>query len=524
MKTLRSHVCGDWYEAKDGFATLHDPCTGEAIAQASTKGIDFDAVLEYARTKGGPALRAMTFAERAAILKAMSKALHACRDELIELSMRTTGCTRKDAKFDLDGASGTLAYYAGLGKGLGGSKVLVDGEGTQLGRTARFWGQHAWIPRHGVALHINAFNFPAWGFAEKAACSILAGMPVISKPATSTSMVTERCAEILVESGAMPDGVFQFVCGSTGDLLDKLGGQDVLAFTGSASTGAKLRSRPNLIENSTSVNIEADSLNAAVLAPDVDPDSETWDLFLLDVHREMTQKTGQKCTAVRRIFVPESRADEIQEALADQLGNVVTGSPFEDNVTMAALATESQLNDAIEGVKKLSSHADIVCGTGDRVDGVGAEAGKGYFFAPTLLRAKDSRNAGAVHDHEVFGPVATILPYDGQAAEAAALVALGGGSLVTSVYSNDADWLRDFVLEGGAAFNGRLYIGSEKMAPQAPGSGIAMPQSLHGGPGRAGGGEELGELRGLGLYMQRTALQGDRKVLEDVAGAQPVEA
>lgn len=515
MKTLRSHVCGNWHEAKDEFATLHDPCTGEPIAQASTSGIDFAAVVDHARTVGGPALRAMTFAERGAVLKAMSKALHVCRDELIELSMATAGATRKDAKFDLDGATGTLAYYAGLGKELGERHFLEDGEGTQLGRTARFWGQHYYTSRAGVAIHINAFNFPAWGFAEKAACSILAGVPVISKPATSTAMVTERCAEILVDAAAMPDGVFQFVCGRTGNLLDLLGPQDVLAFTGSASTGLKLRRQENLLANSVAVNIEADSLNAAVLAPDVDSDSETWELFLQDVHRELTQKTGQKCTAVRRIFVPADRADEVIESLSGTLGDVVIGDPRGGNAKMGPLATSSQLEDAIAGVAKLSEKADIVFGTGQRIDGVDAEAGKGYYFAPTLLRAKDSWNAGAVHDHEVFGPVATILPYDGSAKEAAALVGLGGGMLVTSVYSNDNDWLRDYALHGGST-SGRLYIGSEKMAPQAPGSGIAMPQSMHGGPGRAGGGEELGALRGLRLYMQRVALQGDRKVLEQI--------
>lgn len=516
MKTLSSHVCGKPHEAESDFAEIHDPCTEEVIARVSSAGIDFAAVVAYAREVGGPALRAMTFAERGKVLKAMSKALHDQRKDLIELSMRTTGCTRKDAKFDLDGATGTLAYYAGLAKSIGDTHVLFDGEGDALGRTARFFGRHAYVPKGGVAVHVNAFNFPAWGFAEKAAQSLLAGMPVISKPATSTAIVTERCVEILVESGAMPDGAFQFICGSTGDLLSLLGPQDVLAFTGSADTGLKLRSLPNLLSNSTAVNIEADSLNAAVLAPDVDSDSETWELFLKDVHREMTQKSGQKCTAVRRIFVPKERADEVQEALTGLLSGTVTGNPFDESVNMGALATKRQLDDAVAGVAKLAKHADVVHGNGERVDGAGAEAGKGYFFAPVLLRASDARNAGAVHEHEVFGPVATLLPYDGGGDEAAELVGLGGGMLVTSVYTNDTDWLASYVRTGGCT-SGRLYIGSEKMAPLGPGSGLAFPQSLHGGPGRAGGGEELGELRGLGLYMQRVALQGDRKVLETLA-------
>jgi len=522
IETLRSHVLGDWFEASDGFRTLHDPTTEQPIARASTAGIDFGEVLEFAHAKGGPALRALTFRERAAILKGMSKALHAKRDELIELSMRSTGCTRKDAKFDLDGASGTLAYYAGLGKTLGDARLLPDGEGEQLGRTARFFGQHVRVPRRGAAVHVNAFNFPAWGFAEKAACSILAGVPVVTKPATSTAMVTERCVRILVEADVLPDGTFQFVCGSTGDLIERLGPQDVLAFTGSADTGMKLRAHPNLLTACVHVNIEADSLNAAVLAPDVEPDSETWDLFFLDVHREITQKTGQKCTAVRRIFVPESRMEEVQEAFAAALDQVVTGNPFDETVTMGPLATEAQLRDAVDGVKRLTTDADLMHGTGERIDGVGAEEGKGWFLGPALLVAHDARRSTTVHEHEVFGPVATLLAYDGSAGEAAELVGLGGGSLVTSVYANDADWTRDFLL-GAAAYNGRVYLGSEKMAPQAPGSGIALPQSLHGGPGRAGGGEELGGLRGLGLYTQRLALQGDRRQIEKILGTESGE-
>jgi len=515
MKTLKSHVLGAWHEATDGFATLHDPTTEEPIARASSAGIDFGAVLEYARTKGQAALRPLTFAERGKLVKSMSRAIHDARDELIELSMRSTGCTRKDAKFDLDGATGTLMFYAGVGKQIGDRRVLPDGPGAQLGRTARFYGEHGRVPRRGAAVHVNAFNFPAWGFAEKAACSILAGMPVISKPATSTAMVTERCVELVVEAGALPDGVFQFVCGSAGDLISRLGGQDVLAFTGSATTGNKLRSLPNLLESSTPVNIEADSLNAAVLGPKVDDDTETWDLFLADVHREITQKAGQKCTAVRRIFVPADRMDEVQEALIASLEGAVVGNPFEDGVNLGALATEAQLEDAVAGVKKLAEAADIVFGTGERIDGKGAEAGKGWFFGPVLLRAKEARAAKVVHEHEVFGPVATLLPYDGSAAEAAELVGLAEGSLVTSVYSNSSEFLEEFVFEAGA-YNGRIYIGTEKMAPLGMGSGIALPQSLHGGPGRAGGGEELGDLRGLGLYTQRLAVQGDRKILETI--------
>ncbi len=517
MKTLKSYVCDAWYEASEGYVVLRDPSTEEVIAQASTAGLDFGSALHHARTVGGPSLRKLDVAGRGQVLNAMSKALHTCRDELIELSMKNTGATRKDAKFDLDGATGTLAYYGHLSKELSGEMIL-DGEGVALGRSARFWGQHVKMPLQGAALLINAFNFPAWGFAEKAACAFLAGVPVIIKPATSTAMVTERCVEILVEAGVVPAGALSLVCGSSGDLVDRLGSQDVLAFTGSAKTALVLRSRPNLLASSTRVNIEADSLNAAVLGPDVEPGSETWNLFLRDVHLEMTQKTGQKCTAVRRVFVPAERIAEVAEALGERLGDVVVGDPRHESVTMGPLATADQLADTLEGVAQLGECARIVHGTGARMDGAGATAGKGYFFCPTLFQAGDAREAQAVHEREVFGPVSTLLPYDGKAEAAASLIGLGGGCLVTSLYSDDQAWVKE-LLPGAGAWSGRLYLGSAKMAEQAPSSGVALPQSMHGGPGRAGGGAELGALRGLDLYLQRVALQGSRSMITRLSDA-----
>jgi len=517
MKTLRNYVEGKWYEAPSGFVALIDPCSEEPIAQASSAGVDFGAALEFAVKRGGPALRELTIGQRANVLMEMSKALHGHRDELITLSLQNTGTTRRDSKFDVDGAIFTLAHYARLGEELGDRRTFVDGEGVRLGSSARYWGQHLLLPLTGCAVHINAFNFPAWGLAEKAACALLAGMPVISKPATSSALVTARCIEIVVEAGILPEGALSLICGSTGDLLDRLGPQDVLAFTGSASTALKLRGNPNLLQNSTRANIEADSLNAAVLGADVEPGEETWDLFLRDVQREITQKTGQKCTAVRRVFVPRDRLDEVQEVLSERLAEVVTGNPREASVGMGPLATRQQLDEAVAGVAKLAGQAEVVHGSGQRVDGVGNAPGQGFFFAPTLLRAADARAAGVIHQHEVFGPVATLLPYDGGADEAAELVALGGGSLVTSVYSDDREFLGGYVAAGGAS-SGRLYIGSAKVAGQLPGSGLAMPQLLHGGPGRAGGGHELGGSRGLELYLQRVAVSGDRALVERLAG------
>ncbi|MEM7051598.1 MAG: 3,4-dehydroadipyl-CoA semialdehyde dehydrogenase [Acidobacteriota bacterium] len=514
MKTLKSYVYGAWHEAESGFASLVDPSTEEVIARASSDGVDFARVLDHARDVGGPALRALTFAERGALLKAISKLLREHRDELLDLSRQCNGTTGGDGSFDVDGAGGTLAYYAFVGKKLGPRRFLAEGDGIQLSRGEGFWGQHVLVPRHGVAVHINAFNFPAWGLAEKAACALLAGMPVITKPATATSLVAARMVELIIAADLLPEGSLQLICGRTGDLLDRLGAQDVLAFTGSADTALALRDRDNLRRTNTRINVEADSLNAAVLAPDFE--AETFRLFIKDTTREMTQKAGQKCTAVRRIMVPEAELETVREALAERLSKVVTGDPAADGVRMGPLATASQLADAEEGVAELvAAGAEVLFGSGRRVDGEGAPAGRGFFFAPTLLQA--SAAAIAVHQREVFAPVATVIPYDGRAASAAALVALGGGTLVTSVYGDDRQWVAEFLADG-ACTTGRVYLGSQAAAEEAPGSGVALPQTLHGGPGRAGGGEELGGEVGLGIYLQRVALQGSRQQVEALAG------
>ncbi|HEV8583043.1 MAG TPA: 3,4-dehydroadipyl-CoA semialdehyde dehydrogenase [Thermoanaerobaculia bacterium] len=518
MKTLRSYVRGSWHEATSAFVTLVDPSTEEEIARASSAGIDFGAVLDYAREHGGPALRTMTFSQRAGILKDMSRVLRDHRDELLDLSARNTGTTRPDGSFDVDGGSGTLAYYFSLGRGLGDRTFLSEGEGVQLAKTEGFYGRHILVPRHGVAVHINAFNFPVWGFAEKAACALLAGMPVVIKPATATAMVTERAIELIVEAGILPDGALQLIIGSTGDLLDRLGPQDVLAFTGSADTARSLRSRENLLAANTRVNVEADSLNAAILGPDVEEGSATFGLFLKDVVREMTQKSGQKCTAVRRILVPAARVEGVREALVSRLSEVVVGNPADPAVKMGPLATAQQLEDTLRGIGELQETARIVHGTGQRADGAGAPTGKGYFLQPTLLETADSYNAGPVHSREVFAPVATLLSYDGTAASAAEIVALGGGTLVTSAYTDDAAWAGEFVARGGGE-TGRIYIGSESSAADALGSGAALPQTLHGGPGRAGGGEELGGLVGVKLYLQRVAVQGSKILVDELVGA-----
>jgi len=500
MLTLRSYVQDRWVAGQGGEATLVNPATEEPLARASTAGIDFGAALAHARDAGGPALRSLTYAQRGEMLRSWSRAIHAHRDELIGLAIANGGNTRGDAKFDIDGASGTLAHYADLGAQLGAVRAVRDGEPVQLGRTARYAGMHVFVPREGVAVHINAFNFPAWGTAEKAAAALLAGMPVISKPATSTAVVAHRLVELA--AGLFPPGALSFLCGSPGDLLDRLGAFDVVAFTGGAQTAAKLR--PQLSPRGVRLNVEADSLNAAVLGADVQPGSATWDLFVADVSRDITQKAGQKCTAIRRIFVPRESAAAVQEALVDRLGAVHVGDPAQPDVTMGPLSTADQQRDVRAGMAELAREASAVFAGA-------APSGKGFFVAPSLFRCDDSAAASWLHSHEIFGPVATLLPCD--PASVAAQVKRGGGGLVCSAFSDDRAFVTSLV-HAIAPLHGRLYLGSEKVAGQTFGPGTVLPQMVHGGPGHAGGGEELGGLRGLAFYSQRTAIQGERALLD----------
>jgi 3,4-dehydroadipyl-CoA semialdehyde dehydrogenase len=517
MRTLRSYVGGRWVEGTGPLDTLVNPATEEPLARAGAGGIDRKAALDFARTKGGPALRALTFAERGALLKAVCDALTAHRDELLDLSVTSGGNTRGDAKFDVDGASFTLAAYAEIGKGLGDARVLADGEGIALGRSPRFHGQHIAVPRHGVAVHINAFNFPAWGLFEKAAVALLAGVPVVTKPATSSAILAHRAVEILVEKAILPEGALSLLVGSVGDLLDHIGPQDVVAFTGSSDTGRKIRALPSVIRHSVRVNVEADSLNAAVLGPDAEPGSETYDFFVKDVLRDMTQKAGQKCTAIRRVLVPAAVAARVGDDLTDRLRAVVVGNPVEDAVRMGPLATADQLRDVREGIGRLAADGRLATGSTAPIDGRGAPPSKGFFVSPCLVQVDEGAVAATVHSIEVFGPVATLVPYSGAAADAAQIVSRGEGGLVSSVYSEDTAFTTEVVL-GMAPFHGRVFLGSAKIAEQSPGPGTVLPHLVHGGPGRAGGGEELGGLRGLAFYQQRVALEGSKPVIEKIAG------
>ena len=508
MQHLASFVGGRWLEGHGAGQQLLNPATEEPLALASSEGLDLAAALDYARNTGGPALRSLSFAERGAILKGMADALQGARDELLELGMRNCGNTRSDAKFDVDGAIATLLAYAELGAQLGAGKFIVDGEGIQLGRSPRFHGQHVCVPRHGVAVHINAFNFPAWGLAEKAAAALLAGMPVLSKPATATAMLAQRAMQVMVEKKVLPDGALSLLVGAPRDLPALLGAQDVLAFTGSGDTGARLRALPNVIRHSVRVNVEADSLNAAVLGPDAGASGDLYELFLKEVVRDVTQKAGQKCTAIRRLLVPAEHAATVRDDLAGLLSQTKVGNPAEEDVRMGPLTNAAQLADVREGVERLGAEGRLVAG------GAKPPLPKGYFLSPTLFEFALGAKADAVHAREVFGPVVSILPY---MENPAALVAKGGGGLVCSLYSEDAAWLEESVA-GIAPFHGRLYIGHPKIE-LSPGPGTVLPQLVHGGPGHAGGGEELGGKRALAFYLQRVALQGSRPLVQGLAKA-----
>ncbi|MCB9831375.1 MAG: 3,4-dehydroadipyl-CoA semialdehyde dehydrogenase [Planctomycetes bacterium] len=513
MQKLKNYLCDRWVEGEGVQTVLLNPANGEAVAQASSAGIDYAAAFAHARETGGAKLRAMTFAERGRLLKAMSAAIHEHREELIEIGMLNAGNTRGDAKFDIDGAVGTLAAYAYVGKTMGETRNWLDGEAIDMGQSSRMQGRHLRVPRRGVAILINAYNFPAWGMMEKAACALLAGMPVISKPGTITAMLAHRIVEILVERGIMPAGSFGFVCGSAGDMLDHVEFQDCIAFTGSASTGKLIRSHPRVLEKGVRVNVEADSLNCAILGPDVEPDTETFDLFVRDVTTDLTQKAGQKCTAIRRVIVPEAMVEPLRERLVTELGRVKLGVPGAEGVRMGPLAGPAQLADAREKLKSLLAVARPLIGDPDRVEAIGDPEGKGAFMAPLVLLAPSAEAAPAVHEVEVFGPVATVVPYDGSAARAAAISAMGEGGLVASFYSDDRDFAAELI-ETMAPNQGRLVWGSKRSAASAPTPGTVFPQFIHGGPGRAGCGEELGGERGLEFFSQRVAVQGFGPMLD----------
>lgn len=513
MQLLTSYLSGSWSTGSGPKTTLVNPATEAPLAEVHNGGHDLAKAFGYARTAGARELGQLTFAQRGGLLAGLAKAIHGAREELIALAVANGGNTRGDAKFDIDGGALSLSHYAELGARLGQAQLLSDGEPIQVGRTARMGGQHVWMHRRGVAVHINAFNFPGWGLCEKLACALLAGMPVVAKPATATALVTHRLVELFAP--LLPAGALQLLVGPAGFLLDHLAPSDVVAFTGGSATARMLRTHPAIVRHAVRLNIEADSLNAAVLAPDIALTDEAGALFLTDVVRDMTQKTGQKCTAIRRVLVPADRLAEVADAMRERLTRITVGDPAQEGVGMGPLATAPQRDDVRAGIARLAAATEEIHGGTGELDPVSVPAGKGYFVGPVVRATQSPMTCAPLHEHEIFGPVVTLGAYNGDPAFAAEFVARGEGCLVSSAYSDDREWVGKFVT-AAAPWTGRLYLGSSKMAAQSPGPGTALPSLVHGGPGRAGGGEELGGERGLHLYMQRCALEGDASVLKSL--------
>jgi oxepin-CoA hydrolase / 3-oxo-5,6-dehydrosuberyl-CoA semialdehyde dehydrogenase len=511
---LQSHIAGRWLGAKPA-QQLRSAINGQPVASTHAEAIDFGEALEYARTTGLANLLRLDFQQRAAILKALAKYINDNKEALYAVSSHT-GATRNDGWIDIEGGSGTLFAYSSVGNSeLPSGNVVHEGPAMPLGKKGGFAGTHILVPRRGVAVHINAFNFPVWGLLEKFAPTFLAGMPCIGKPATATSYLTEALVRLIDKSGLLPAGALQLVIGGTGDLLDKLDGQDVVTFTGSADTAAKLRVHPNIVKHSIPFNAEADSLNCAILAPDVSPDDEEFDLFVKEVAREMTVKAGQKCTAIRRAIVPRAHVAAVAERLRNRLAKTVIGDPSNDTVRMGALASHAQAKDVAERVAELSRGAEVVYSAKDGFNPIGIGVAEGAFFAPTLLLTKDAANHAA-HDVEAFGPVSTLMPYD-TLDEAVALAAKGRGSLVGTLVTKDPATAARVVPQI-AAWHGRLLVLDREAAVESTGHGSPLPNLKHGGPGRAGGGEELGGVRAVHHYLQRAAVQGSPTMLAAVTG------
>ena len=513
--TLQSLIAGRWLGERAA-VPMYNAVNGSPVFHTHAEAINFAEAIDFARRTGVPALMAMDFQQRAARLKALGAYLLQHKEQLYAIS-QYTGATRADSWVDIEGGAGTLYAYASIGANeLPSGNVVHEGPALALGKQGGFAGSHILVPRGGVAVHINAFNFPIWGLMEKFAPSFLAGMPCIGKPATATSYLTEAAVRLMHQSGLLPAGSLQLIIGGTGDLLERLNGQDVVTFTGSADTAARLRVQPNLIAHSVPFNAEADSLNCAILATDVKPEDPEFELFVKEVAREMTTKAGQKCTAIRRVIVPRQQLDAVAAALRARLAKVVVGDPAIDGVRMGPLASKAQQADVAERVALLSQEAELVFGAQDGFAPRGEGVAEGAFFAPTLLMCRPGSDGAAVHDVEAFGPVSTLIGYD-DLDHAVALAARGKGSLVASLITHDPKVAAKMV-PAMAAWHGRVHILDRVSALESTGHGSPLPQLKHGGPGRAGGGEELGGLRAVKHFLQRAAVQGSPTMLMAVTG------
>ncbi len=513
MNKLHNYIQGAWTLGNGQGKALHNAVTGDIITYATTDGLDFAEILQYGRDKGGKALRKMTFQERGLMLKALALHLHEKRKSFYELSYKT-GATKVDSWIDIEGGIGNLFANASLRRQFPDQPYYVDGEHARLSKEGTFIGHHIMVPKKGVAVHINAFNFPIWGMLEKCAVNWLAGVPAVVKPATITSFLTEAMAREIIQSGILPEGALQLICGSAGDMLDHVESQDVVTFTGSASTGRMLKAHPRIIQEAVPFNMEADSLNCAILGEDAVPGTDEFHLFIKEVTREMTVKCGQKCTAIRRIMVPEKLVEDVQIALGQSLSKMTIGDPSLKEVRMGALAGQEQVKEVKERVAELTRNAEIVYGDFGAIEVLGADASKGAFMKPMLLRQDNPFVHTEAHDIEAFGPVSTIMPYK-NLDEAIQLANMGKGSLCSSIATFDDEIAREYIL-GAASHHGRILVLNRESAVESTGHGSPMPMLVHGGPGRAGGGEEMGGVRGVKHYMQRCAIQGTPTTLSHV--------
>jgi len=513
MNKLGNYITGSWITGQGEGQALYNAVTGEPFAAATTMGLDFKAIADYARTTGNPALRKMTFHARGNMLKALALHLRHHLDLFYKISYQT-GATKADSWVDIEGGIGNLFANASLRRKFPDEIFCIDGESHNLSKNNTFMGTHILTPKEGVAIHINAFNFPVWGMLEKIAVNLLAGMPCIVKPATVTSYLTEAVVKEIIASKILPEGALQLICGSAGDLLDHVTSQDVVTFTGSASTGLMLKSNPRILSESVPFNMEADSLNCIILGDDVSPGVPEWDIFVKEVRKEMTLKAGQRCTGIRRIFVPENKMEEMWKAIATSLNQTTIGNPLNSTVRMGSLAGQTQRNEVRAQVQKLLASSQIIYGSLDSVEVVDADAEKGAFMSPVLLMNDKPFKAKEAHEVEAFGPVSTIMPYKNMD-EAIALSKLGKGSLCSTIVTADYKLARKYIV-GAASHHGRILVLNNECAKESTGHGSPLPLLVHGGPGRAGGGEEMGGIRGVKHYLQRTALQGSPTTITEI--------
>jgi oxepin-CoA hydrolase/3-oxo-5,6-dehydrosuberyl-CoA semialdehyde dehydrogenase len=514
-------VLGKWVAGDGEGSALYNAVNGDLVTHVSTKGLDFYSILEYGRKVGNPALRKMSFQERGRMLRTLAMHLRNHLEKFYQVSYKT-GATRSDSWIDIEGGIGNLFSYASLRRRFPDEPFCVDGESVNLSKGGNFIGQHILVPKEGVAIHINAFNFPVWGMLEKIAVNLLAGMPAIVKPASVTSFLTQTVVKEIIASGILPDGALQLLCGSTGDLLEHVDSQDTITFTGSASTGLMLKSQPRILGENVPFNLEADSLNCIVLGDDVSPGMPEWDIFVKEVKREMTSKAGQKCTAIRRIFVPEKKMEDMWIAIGKSLSQTIIGNPENEKVKMGALAGKDQRKEVKAEVRKLLASSQIVYGSLDSVQLVDADPEKGAFMSPLLLMNQTPFHSEEAHTVEAFGPVSTIMPYK-TFEESVTLAKKGRGSLVCTIVTADHRIAKDFVVNA-ATHHGRILILNEQSSKESTGHGSPLPLLVHGGPGRAGGGEEMGGIRGVKHYMQRVAIQGSPSSITAVTNVYQVNA